>query len=209
MATIVCILTSFLCLFQLSTQQGVDLTRQRETTGAGVVRAVVNRVQVVFNNDSDMQILRRIAFVESRDGTNSDTYRPGYHGGIWQVDEDVFLDTQDTTSHPELVARHEQIMNQLQIDWPSVQWTDLRKPLYSGLAARLLLLSINSPIPCNVAGQARYWKMNYDTPAGAGTEQGFIADVQELSTNEGTAETHLMAHRFKLLHFLYRLSSKQ
>ena len=191
MAAVVLILVSFLCMFKLSIQQGVDQTRQREATGADVVRAVVNRIQGVFG--SDTQFLRRIAFVESRDGTNSDTYRFGYHGGIWQVDEDLFQDTQDTTSHPELVARHEQIMNHFEIDWPSVQWTDLRRPLYSGLAARLFFMTMNSPIPCDVAGQAAYWKLNYNTPAGDGTEQGFIADVQELNTNEGTKNKLLSA----------------
>lgn len=173
----------FLYLFlQISTQQGVDQTLQREATGADVVRAVVNRIQDVFG--SDTQFLRRLAFVESRDGTDADTYRSGYHGGIWQVDESVFRDTQDTASHPELITSYEQIMNKFQVDWPSVQWTDLRKPLYSGLAARLFLLSINSSIPCDVRGQAAYW-MRYFNAAETEIEVKFINDIADLRNLEG------------------------
>ena len=33
----------------------------------------------------DKLFLRRLAYVESSDGSNPDTFRSGYHGGIWQV----------------------------------------------------------------------------------------------------------------------------
>ena len=95
-----------LFLVSLSTQQGVDRTLEREASGADVVRAVVNRVQGVFGRDS--QFLRRVAFVESKDGTDSNTFRSGYYGGIWQVDEIAFMSTQDVASHPRLTERHGQ-----------------------------------------------------------------------------------------------------
>ena len=77
------VLITLSALLPLLTAQGVDLTLQRESSGSDVVRAAVNRIQAVLS--FDRQLLRRIAFVESRDGTDTDTYRPEYHGGIWQV----------------------------------------------------------------------------------------------------------------------------
>jgi len=34
---------------------------------------------------SDYKFLCRVAWVESKYGQASGTYRPGYYGGIWQV----------------------------------------------------------------------------------------------------------------------------
>ena len=47
----------------------------------------VGRIQQsgVFGNDND--ILRRIAYVETRDRVHSGTFREGYDGGIWAVNE--------------------------------------------------------------------------------------------------------------------------
>ncbi|XP_064382743.1 collagen alpha-5(VI) chain-like isoform X2 [Halichondria panicea] len=169
-------------MLQLSAaQQRVDRTLQNGASGSDVVRAVTNKVQAVFGDDQ--QFLRRIAFVESKDGTDSSTYRSGYNGGIWQVDDIAFRATQDTSSHPRLILQHEKIKAEFEIDWQSVQWSDLRAPLYSGLAARLFLLTIPEAIPCNVAEQAAYWKKYYNTASGAGTKQKFIDDINSLTTS--------------------------
>ena len=176
------VLILLLNAFQLSTQQGVDRTMQREATGADVVRAVSNRIQAVFGNDR--QFLRRIAFVESKDGTDSNTFRSGYHGGIWQVDEIAFRSTKDTASHPGLIAKHQQILDTFGINWSDVEWSDLRIPLFSGLAARLFVSNIPADIPCDISGQATYWKRHYNTFAGAGTEEKFMEDVNALNRME-------------------------
>ncbi len=60
------VLITLSALLPLLTAQGVDLTLQRESSGSDVVRAAVNRIQAVLS--FDRQLLRRIAFVESRDG---------------------------------------------------------------------------------------------------------------------------------------------
>lgn len=176
-----------------SMQQSVDQTLEREEAGAGVVRAVVNKIQDVFG--SDTQFLRRIAFVESKDGTDSNTYRSGYDGGIWQVDEIAFRDTQNTASHPGLLANYQKIQEAFGIDWPSMEWSDLRIPLYSGIAARLFLLNIPESIPCDIDGQARYWKRYYNTQAGAGTEEKFRQDAIALSNSEGKYKVFLLCTR--------------
>ena len=174
------VLLLLLNAFQLSTQQGVDRTLVSEATGADVVRAASNRIQDMLGNDR--QFLRRIAFVESTDGTDSDTFRQGYHGGIWQVNEDIFEITQDTATYPGLVALHQQIFDNFTINWTeSVEWTDLRIPLFSGLAARLFLSTIPEEIPCDIAGQATYWATHYNT---AGSAEDFIQDANTLSSRE-------------------------
>ncbi len=183
-------------MFQLSVaQQRVDRTLQNGASGSDVVRAVTNKVQGVFGDDQ--QFLRRIAFVESKDGTDSSTYRSGYNGGIWQVDDIAFRATQDTSSHPGLILQHEKIKAEFEIDWQSVQWSDLRAPLYSGLAARLFLLTIPEAIPCDIAEQAAYWKKYYNTASGAGTKQKFIDDINSLTTSsdEGKKATNNL-HQF-------------
>ena len=123
--------------------------------------------------------------MESRDGTDSRTFRQGFYGGIWQVDLIAFQDTQDTTARPGLVSTFLEIQRQFNIDWPSVQWEDLHMPLYSGLAARLILSNVAESIPLasNVTGQASYWRRNYNT---TGDEAGFIADVAALQEGKVT-----------------------
>lgn len=167
----------------IASTQAIDTTREPGTRGTSVVLSVVFQI---FDSEIfpfDNQLLRRIAFVETRDGTSRITYRFGYHGGIWQVDEAVFEETKDNISHPELTVKHEQILAFFGIDWPSVVWEDLRKPLYSGLAARLFLCTIAPPIPLasDIENQAEYWKQFYDTPEGGGTVEMFVQDVMELA----------------------------
>ena len=64
---------------------GVDRTREPNTSGVDVVKATLRQIQESNIFASDNSFLRRHAYVESKDGTDPDTYRHGYHGGIWQV----------------------------------------------------------------------------------------------------------------------------
>ena len=64
-----------------------------------------------------------------------------------QVDEDKLQITQNVDAHPNLQTYHDKIANNFGIIWPNVEWIDLRKPLYSGLAARLYLETVEEPIP--------------------------------------------------------------
>ena len=165
--------------------QGQDLTRIPRSSGSPVVLATVALIRESGIFSDDRQLLRRIAWVESRDGTDSQTFRQGFYGGIWQVDLIAFQDTQDTTARPGLVSTFGEIQRQFNIDWPSVQWEDLHRPLYSGLAARLILSNVAESIPLasNVTGQASYWRRHYNT---AGDEAGFIADVAALQEGKVT-----------------------
>ena len=158
----------------------VDKTLIAEESGPDVVRAVIGRIKESDIFPSDKQFLRRIAYVESKDGTDQGTYRAGYHGGIWQVDEIRFRDTQDIISHPGLIEKFDKIQIFFGIEWRQVQWEDLRKYgrllwtkmprwdrhpfLNPGLAARLKLSNIEDEIPLssNLEAQGQYWKNYYD-----------------------------------------------
>jgi len=63
----------------------VDLTLTEKATGRAVVDAVVDIISQSCVFDNDRLLLRRIAYVETTDGTASHTFTRG--GGIWQVRE--------------------------------------------------------------------------------------------------------------------------
>ena len=128
--------------------------------GTDVVLAVVKKIECTGIFPPENQLLRRIASVESDDGWDRKTCRSGYHGGIWQVDKIGFMHTQDTRSHRNLLAKFEKIKKHFCIDWSEVTWEDLRKPFYSGLAARLVLSIEPTALPPahQIRKQAEYWR---------------------------------------------------
>ena len=161
-----------------------DDTRKPGTSGEAVVIATINQIRHLQDETlyflDDKKLLRRIALVETKDGTDNDTYRENYHGGIWQVDEGMFEQTKVILKSPSRLDNN--IKGFLKINWHAdVTWEDLRKPLYSGLAARLFLNSSTIPeeIPLgsNVSGQAKYWKTYYDLSSGPITEKEFVEVV--------------------------------
>ena len=177
----VCVnLVLILAVPEASGQDEQNQTLIAKGSGTDVVEATAEKIHMSGIFPDDRGFLRRIAYVESKDGTDPNTYRDGYYGGIWQVDEIGFEDTQDTMSHPGLVNKFAKIKAEFGIDWSSVQWKGLEKPFYSGLAARLFLSNIPEAIPCELDEQARYWKKYYNTEAGKGTVQRFIDEVNEL-----------------------------
>ena len=138
-------LIEFCLLLTVAKCQGVDLTIQEGTNGSAVVSACLSRLRDSEIFDSDNEILRRIAYVETNDGNSPETYRTDYHGGIWALSEDLFDETKNTASHESsLASLYQDIQAKFSIDWAEVQWYDLRKPLYSALAARLYLSTVST-----------------------------------------------------------------
>nr|KAG5700433.1 hypothetical protein BaRGS_010346 [Batillaria attramentaria] len=154
------------------------------TSGAAVVDAVVDKIhsRCIFNNDR--LFLRRLAYVESYDGTDPKTYRQGYDGGIWQVDQNM-LDA--TTGCANIIKREcDVIKTEFGIDWHTVTWPQLRMPLYSGLAATLYLLQRlgnSHVIPGDVAGQADLWSHYYHLGEPEGTYITLATKATEYECN--------------------------
>lgn len=171
---------------------GVDRTVEAGAAGLHVVVASIDRLRQLSLFPNDNRLLRRIAYVETRDGVDIATYREGYHGGIWQVDEEVFLQTQDVAAAPELAMLLQEVEEGTGIDWLAVVWSDLRRPLHSALATSIYFTLVAEEIPGagNVEGQARYWK-NYFSSDSRETVNDFINAVEELES-EGEVCTAYM-----------------
>jgi hypothetical protein len=184
MTMILTFTTILLLLFGNCLSQATDLTKTAQTKGKDVVEAVVFLIRKTNIFPDDHDFMRRIAYVESKFGQDSNTYRSGYYGGIWQLDETGFNNTKNVASYPTLSANYTRINQEFNINWPSVQWSDLEKPLYSGLAARLFLSTIPTAIPGTVLEQANYWKQYYNKNSSVSADK-FRSEISALeSTNE-------------------------
>lgn len=183
-----------------------DRTLEDFTNGTDIVRAVISKFDTIFSSDPyrgsllwrniheifDSSFMRNLAYVESQDGTKPDTFRRGYFGGIWQVDEDMF----DATKDIMLSSHHQTIRSVSGIEWRQVEWFDLTKPLYSALAAKLYLLLSNETRsddynisvlcargpPSDILGQAEYWNECYHD--GTRDEMDFVTPITTLTQNQ-------------------------
>lgn len=181
MAKISLLLTLATLLLQnIATGQGIDQTRTPEADGIDVVFASISLIRDSRIFPDDNRFLRRLAYVETRDGVAISTFRPGYFGGIWQVDEAIYNKTVDVIFNPELADIHRQILLQFGIDWVETTWQNLLAPLFSALAARIYLTTIADPIPDigDLEGQGQYWLDFYSSDP-SDTVQMFINDVNE------------------------------
>ena len=160
-------------------QQSIDILREPGGSGSAVVLLTIARIQQSGAFADANELLRRIAYVETRDGTTEDTYREGFDGGIWAVRQDALLNTQNTAANQRLRGRFTAIRERFQIDWPSVTWRDLRRPLYSAIAARLVLFIAPASIPqaSDIVAQAEFWMRHYNPE---GSTANFISAANEL-----------------------------
>jgi hypothetical protein len=94
----------------------------------------------------------------------------------------MFDATQSSASKVVLLPYIKKIQQVFGIDWPSAKWTDLAKPLYSALAARLYfqIKVINSvqSLPRAIADQAAFWKTNYRQDGVADDFAGAVARLE-------------------------------
>ena len=132
--------------------QGTDLTTELRSTGKAVVEATVSRINLLTERSRDLltdfRFIRRIAWVETRDGTDQSTYSdPNYHGGIWRVDRSVYDTTMRMFSNARYAFIFDDIETLLGINWSQTTWEDCRRPLYSALAARLYFHDLQPVIP--------------------------------------------------------------
>ena len=152
-------------------------------SGTDVVLLSIAYIHHVAIFQDDNSLLRRIAFVETKDGSNLDAFNQGNSGGIWAVDEDTFLSMQiNSNSNTTLFQKYEEIRHLFDIDWKAVQWSELEKPIYSAIAARLVLFIAPDDIPSSdaVPAQAQFWRDHYN---GAGSDKDFMRAANKL---EGT-----------------------
>jgi hypothetical protein len=158
--------TSFVVLLLLvnGIQSGTnDDTLRPEAKGATVVKQTEKLVKESHIFPNDKKFTRRVAFVESADGLDPDTFRDGYHGGIWQVDKDMFdVVKSEAKSLRVYLGKIKQVFG---IDFSTCTWEELRRPLYSSLGAKLfIILQMKNgagKIPENEKEQAEFWQNHY------------------------------------------------
>ena len=168
----------------------VDRTVEVNAVGSDVVQATISKIEDAEIFTSDKRLLRRIAYVETADGESPPS--SGNDGGIWNV---TFEDFQLTQNNQELASLRQtinNIFNDVFIstinlpNWERSTYEDLNRPLWSALAARLLLIhiaekSVDIPIASNISGQAKFWKTYYNE---AGDVEELINDVEQLERTE-------------------------
>ena len=129
---------------------------QHGSNGTAAVLLTVAYIEKssVFADDNGM--LRRIAYVETRDGTRA-------HQNIWAVSRQALQQTQ-LSEHPTLNVKHNLIALEFAIGWNTVELEDLERPFYSAIAARLLLFLAPERLPDSndIEDQARFWKQYYN-----------------------------------------------
>lgn len=168
-----------LALVMMHVAGQVDRTRMEMATGSDVVENVVELVRSSCVLSQDNMLLRRLAYVESHDGTEPDTFRAGFYGGIWQIDQRTY---ETTKTSPYLQGLRDDIQTHLGIHWASTQWRNLLMPLYSGLAAALHISDVlrGAGYPTTVADQQSFWATRYHrgvTTPGEFTQLVRVMDV--------------------------------
>ena len=140
--------------------------------GSDVVLAVISKLQYLEILTYDYRLLlRRIALVETNDGTQDVS-----DGGIWALDETKFNMTVNN-------MRFRSLSRKLCQDLKTVKYASLRKPLISGLAATLYLYYLydteNITVTENIIEQASIWSTHYHSRSRNLTEDDFVEKVQK------------------------------
>ena len=198
---VIVILCFVCCLYVGVHAQARDLTLEADTSGSDVVRAAIAKVLTVsrnqtrmFGNQLNYWLLRRIAFVETEDGTDADTYSDvNYHGGIWRVSEEVF---NSIATDSRIRDYRTAVETAFDIRWDETfSWRELRKPLYSALATALNLVANQNDSNCfrsSTMEQAMCWLIHHKRQNSNTSGQLYISKYHEavatLNSGEYTAE---------------------
>ena len=137
-----------------------------------MVQAVLSRIEEANIFDSDHYFMRRLAYVETKDGIKSSKL------GIWAYDLH-YQTTINNAINDHLVASNagKRVCEEFGINVTEVDSRDVKKPLFSGVMARFYLFALNvtrnKSIPVTVPEQATFWneeynrrrKMHFKTPS--------------------------------------------
>ena len=112
MCFLILFIVQFLLVFSLHLEESV---LENARSGTDVVLLSIAYIHQVAIFQDDNNLLKRIAFVETKDGAYLDPFNSG---GIWAVDEDTFLSTQiNKNSNITLFQKYEEIRLLFGIEW--------------------------------------------------------------------------------------------
>lgn len=101
---------------------------------------------------------------------------------LFQVDQSAFKETQGQSN---LTVQYDIIRHKIGINWALVSWSDLRRPLYSGVAAALYTLLKghgSSAITWKLEEQGNFWS-NYFHYGRSATNFTQMAELLDLGKN--------------------------
>lgn len=138
-------------------------------------------IDLVADSSEAAQFLREIANVESKFGTDNNTFKRKDSSGIFQVEDKAFNEVQRRLNPNEDVgasvrAYNEYLKENVGIDLTKVSYQDLDSPIYSAAFARAYLKIFPEAIPSDVEGRGAYWKKYYNTEKGKGTVARYIKE---------------------------------
>ena len=148
-----------------------DWMNHPNANGSEVVEAVVQMLIHSGIFGPDHRFLRRIAFVETKDGTETMTSDSGCNKrvGIWGITTTMLRSMQDKMRnqvYPRLMTTNEKLCQRFGVNMSGYERLDLTNALVSGIAARFYLLyqsvlkNIMS-LPRCVSKQAMFWDDHY------------------------------------------------
>lgn len=116
--------------------------------------AITKSLKPIFMDDH--HFIKRVAMVENSLNRNSK------EGGLWNVDECAFKATLNKRKeNKNLAALHKMVRRTFGVTWSKIKYSDLRRPLYSVLAARIILEMTERAIPRGLRNQAKFWLETY------------------------------------------------
>lgn len=132
-------------------EQGIEVIKDASEL---TMNALTKSSKPIFMDDH--HFIQRVAMVENS------LNRTSKAGGLWNVDECAFKATQNKRrENKQLAALHKMVRRTFGVTWPKVRYSDLRRPLYSVLAARIVLEMTERSIPRGLRNQARLWLETY------------------------------------------------
>lgn len=136
-------------------------------------RAVCDAVNDLPSTNA-LSLLLETAAQETRLGTYRDPTPYGAGTGLCQFDRIGFDDVKERTSG----AWRTLIKVAFDIDIKAVEYRELEEsPLLNFIFCRLKYRLVPEAIPSTVEGRAAYWKRYYNTVAGKGTVEEYIANA--------------------------------
>ena len=140
-----------------------------DNTGKGedIVQVVLSIIENSTIFDYDHDFMRRLAYVETKDGEDLRTSSGKY--GIWAYYLEGYNDTVNNATIYNSVAAFvsQRICVEFGINVTSVNSTDVMKPIVSGVMTCFYLLALNvtenKSIPVTVPEQATFWNEEYNS----------------------------------------------
>ena len=168
--------------------------------GSEVVEAVLQRLDKSHIFPADHRFMRRVAYVETRNGTVTTATNTSHNlchkaVGMWGITENMLRSMKveikrNATKYRELITASKNICAEFGVNVTGPEKLNMRNPLVSGIAARfyfyyqVLLNNMalpNNELPEDLEGQAIFFKKSYKKA----DINKFLKDVNDL---EGKTE---------------------